>query len=143
VVARVHERIRWRRGNFTHQESRRLVNQYDLLAVEDRSVQSMGATHPLAQPLAKRIHDAAWTQFSSLLACKAAWASRQFVTVNPAYTSQDCSACGWRNRDLTLAERTYPCGQCGLVLDRDRTASLNILARGKDLLAAQWAAGSG
>jgi putative transposase len=135
IVARTHERIRWRRSDFTHQASRRLVNHYDLLVVEALSVQNMMANHALA----KSIHDAAWTQFASLLACKAAWADRRLVAVNPAYTSQDCSGCGWRHPGLTLADRMFHCQNparpdCGLVLDRDRNASLNILARGKALL---------
>src|SRR5215831_4312643 len=66
--------------------------------------------------LAKGIHDAAWRQFANLLACKAAWASRRYVAVNPAYTSQDCSSCGHR-QPLTFADRTYTCPGCGLVLD--------------------------
>jgi len=126
VVARVHERIRWWRGNFTHQASRRLVVAYDFIAVEDLTVRNLMANHALA----KSIHDAAWTQFAALLACKAAWAGRRYVAADPAYTSQDCSACGHRNTDLTLADRTYRCPRCGLSLDRDRNAARNILARG-------------
>jgi putative transposase len=123
VVARVHERITWRRSDFTHQHSRRIVNQFDLIAVEDLSVNRMVHT----QCLAKSIHDVAWSQFASLLSYKAAWAGRRFVAVNPAYTSQDCSFCGHRKTDLTLADRTYACSCCGVVLDRDYNASLNIL----------------
>lgn len=137
VVARVHERIRWRRGNFTHQESRKLANQYDLLAVEDLSVQNMLRDHRLA----KSIHDAAWTQFADLLACKAAWAGRRYVAVDPAYTSQICSRCGWRNPDLTLNDRVFHClnparPDCRLILDRDSNAAMNILTRGRDLVTA-------
>jgi putative transposase len=131
VVARVHERIRWRRGDFAHQESRRLVNSYDFFAVEGLSVRRMMANHRLA----KSIQDAAWTLFAALLACKAAWAGRQVVAVNPAYTSQDCSGCGHRNTDLTLVDRIYTCVRCGLVLDRDRNAAWNILARGRQMIA--------
>jgi putative transposase len=131
IVARVHERTHWRRGDFTHQHSRRIVNQFDLIAVEDLSVNRMVHNHCLA----KSIHDAAWSQFASLLAYKAAWAGRRFVAVNPAYTSQDCSACGHRKTDLSLADRTYTCACCGVVLDRDRNASLNILAVGQHCLA--------
>jgi putative transposase len=131
-VARTHERIRWRRGDFTHQQSRKLVNQFDFIAVEDLSVRTMMATHQLA----KSITDAAWTQFAALIACKAAWASRRYVAVNPAYTSQDCSGCGHRNAALTLTDRTYSCPRCGLVIDRDRNAALNILARGRQLVTA-------
>jgi putative transposase len=130
VVARVHERIAWRRSDFTHQHSRRIVNQFDLIAVEDLSVNRMTHTHRLA----KSIHDAAWSQFASLLACQAAWAGRTFVAVNPAYTSQDCSSCGHR-QSLTLADRTYTCPCCGMILDRDLNASRNILAVGQPCLA--------
>jgi len=130
VVARAHERVRWRRQDFAHQESRRLVNHYDFLAVEELSVRQMMANHSLA----KSIHDAAWRLFLALIACKAEWAGRRFVAVNPAYTSQDCSGCGHRKTDLTLADRTYVCAHCGLVLDRDCNAARNILARGRALV---------
>jgi putative transposase len=56
------------------------VNQFGLIAVEDLSVNRMVHTHCLA----KSIHDAAWSQFASLLSSKAAWAGRSFVAVNPA-----------------------------------------------------------
>src|SRR6185312_13655909 len=115
VVARVHERIAWRRGDFTHQHSRRIVAGCDLIAVEDLSVNRMTHNHCLA----KSIHDAAWSQFTALIAYKAAWAGRQYVAVNPAYTSQDCSSCGHR-QPLSLpdlAHRTSTCPCCGIVLD--------------------------
>ena len=131
VIARVHERIAWRRGDFTHQHSRRIVNTFDLIAVEDLSVNRMVHNHCLA----KSIHDVAWSQFASLLSYKAAWAGRKYVAVNPAYTSQDCSSCGHRKTDLSLADRTYTCPCCGVVLDRDYNASLNILRLGQQSLA--------
>jgi putative transposase len=92
VLARVYERSAWRRGDFAHQHSRRIVNACDRIAVEDLSVNRMVRTHCLA----KSIHAAAWSQFADLLAYKAAWAGRTFVAVNPASTSQDCSQCGHR-----------------------------------------------
>ena len=130
VVARVHERIAWRRGDFAHQHSRRIVNQFDLIAVEDLAVNQMVHRHCLA----KSIHDAAWSQFARLLSHKAVWAGRSFMAVNPAYTSQDCSGCGHR-QVLSLSDRTYTCPCCGLVLDRDLNAARNILALGRQCLA--------
>jgi putative transposase len=130
VVARVYERTTWRRSDFAQQHSRRVVNGYDLIAVEDLSVNRMVHDHCLA----KSIHDAAWGQFADLLSYKAAWAGRKYVAVNPAYTSQDCSQCGHRQA-LALSDRTYTCPCCGVVLDRDRNASLNILRLGQQSLA--------
>ncbi len=125
VVARVHERIANRRTNFAHQESRKIVNRFDVIAVEDLAVHRMVHHHCLA----KSIQDAAWSQCATFLAYKAAWAGRQFVAVNPAYTSQDCSQCGHRQQK-TLAERTHACACCGLTLDRDHNAALNIVRLG-------------
>ena len=110
VVARVYERSTWRRSDFAHQHSRRIVTHFDLIAIEDLSVNRMVHNHCLAK--SKSIHDAAWSQFADLLSYKAAWAGRSYVAVNPAYTSQDCSQCGHRQL-LSLADRTYTCPCCG------------------------------
>jgi putative transposase len=126
VVARVHERTRWRRGDFTYQCSRRIVNAFDLIAVEELSVNRRTHHHGLATS----IHDMAWSQFAKLLSSTAAWAGRKYVAAHPAYTSQDGSPCGHRKTDLTLADRTYTCSCCGVLLDRDRNASLNMLGVG-------------
>jgi putative transposase len=130
IVARVHERIAWRRSDFAHQHSHRIVNAFDFIAVEDLTVKGMTHNHCLA----KSIHDAAWSQFADLLSCKAAWAGRRYLAVNPAYTSQDCSSCGHRQA-LTLADRSFTCPCCGIVLDRDLNAAKNILALGQQCLA--------
>lgn len=131
VVARAYERTAWRRSDFAHQQSRRVVDLFDLIAVEDLEVNRMVHNHCLA----KSIHDVAWSQYAAYLCVKAAWAGRKYVAVNPAYTSQNCSACGHRKTDLTLADRIYHCSCCGLVMDRDLNASLNILALGQQCLA--------
>jgi putative transposase len=125
VVARVHERTRWKRQDFAHQESRKLVNRFGFIAVEELSVNRMVHNHCLA----KSISDAAWAAFVAMLSVKAGWAGRSFLAVSPAYTSQDCSRCGHRQK-LPLRERTFCCPCCGLELDRDHNAALNILLVG-------------
>lgn len=125
VVTRVHERIGFRRHDFTHQVARRIVNRYGFIAIEDLTVNTMVKNHHLS----KSILDAAWGMFARVLVEKAEGAARQIVRVNPAYTSQDCSACHAR-QVMALTERVYRCPECGLVLGRDVNAARNLLALG-------------
>jgi len=125
VISRVHERIAWRRENFTHQNSRQIVDRFGVICVEDLNVNRMVHNHCLA----KSISDAAWSQFFAQLVCKAEEAGRAFVKVNPAYTSQTCSRCSHRQK-MPLSERVYECPCCLLSIDRDLNASLNIRALG-------------
>ncbi len=126
VVARGHERIKFRRDNFTHHQSRQIVDRFGLICVEDLHVNCMVHNHYLA----KSIHDAAWTGFFDKLFAKAEEAGRTAVKVNPASTSQDCSRCHHRQM-MPLSERTYHCPRCLLSIDRDLNASLNILSIGR------------
>ncbi len=126
AVARVHERIKFRRDNFTHQESRQIVDRFGVIAVEDLHVNRMTHNHCLA----KSIVDASWSEFFNKLSCKAEEAGRQFVKVNPAYTSQTCSSCGHRQK-MPLDVRVFACPCCHAQLDRDLNAALNILSIGR------------
>jgi len=126
VVARVHERIAFRRENFTHQQSRSIVKRFGVIAVEDLSVHRMVHNHCLA----KSIADASWSAFFGQLSRKAEEAGRAFVKVNPAYTSQTCSVCGHRQK-MPLSERVFDCSCCRVLIDRDHNASLNILRIGR------------
>ncbi len=125
AVARVHERITFRRDNFTHQESRQIVDRFGVICVEDLQVNRMVHNHCLA----KSIGDASWTGFFEKLFSKAEEAGRTAVKVNPAYTSQTCSQCGHRQK-MPLSERIFACPCCHAHLDRDLNAALNIRALG-------------
>lgn len=122
VLSRIHERIRNRRHDFCHQNARRIVNRFGVIAVESLNVKGMVKNHSLA----KSISDAAWSQFRSVLTDKAERAGREVHAVNPAYTSQDCHACGYRAKKK-LSERWHLCPMCGASLDRDTNAAINIL----------------
>ncbi len=125
VVARVHERICNRRKNFLEQEVCKLIKRFGFIAVEALVVRNM-----IKNPqLSKSIADASWSMFFTHLLCKAEEAGREVVRVNPAYTSQTCSACGHR-QPMPLSVRVYECSHCGLVVHRDHNGSLNILAEG-------------
>jgi len=124
VLARIHERIRNRRHDFCHQNARRIVHRFGVIAVEKLNVKGMVQNHSLA----KSISDAAWSQFRECLTSKAASADREIHAVDPAYTSQDCSACGYRAKKK-LSERWHLCPMCGASLDRDTNAAINIINR--------------
>lgn len=125
IVSSIHERIAFQRSDFAHQQSRKIVNQYGRIFVEDIHVNEMKSHRCLNQ----NIRDAAWSQFFSFLSYKAESAGREFKKVNPAYTSQTCSSCGHRQK-MPLSERTYSCPCCGMEMDRDHNASINILRLG-------------
>lgn len=131
IVSRVHERIANRRNNFAHQESRKLVARFGLLAFEDLNTNGMLKNHCLA----KSIADAAWNQFVLITMSKAEEAGRRVVLVDPRNTSKRCSRCGQKvEKDLSV--RVHSCPTCGLVLDRDENAAINILALGLQCLGA-------
>ncbi len=125
VIARVHERICNKRHNFAHQESRKMVNRHNFIAVEKLDVQEMQKNRRLA----KSIADVAWSLFRHCLKYKAEEAGIGFKAVPPEYTSQDCSACGHREKK-TLSQRVHHCKACGYKTDRDHNAAINILTLG-------------
>ena len=127
IVARIHERISNKRHNFAHQESRKLVNKYNTICVEDLSINDMKKDN--FRSMNKSIGDAAWKMFLNLLDYKAAYAGGQTVRINPAYTSQTCSRCHNKHK-LKLSDRIYHCPVCSLSLNRDVNAAKNICALG-------------
>lgn len=124
-VSRVHERIKFKRHNFTHQESRKIVNRFGVIAVEDLSVNRMMHNRCLS----KSIADAAWSGFADCLSYKAENAGRKYAAINPAFTSQDCSRCGHRQK-MPLEKRLYVCACCHLEINRDLNAAINIKTHG-------------
>jgi len=127
VVSRVHERITNKRKNFAHQLSRKLISTYSQIAIEDLSINDIQKDN--FRCINRSIADVAWRNFFSLLSYKAENAGRIMIKVNPAYTSQTCSRCGYRQK-LELSGRIYHCPCCSLSLDRDVNAAINIHSLG-------------
>jgi len=127
VVAKIHERIKNRRKDFCHKESRKIVNQYQYICIEDLSVKPMIE----GSSFAKSITDVSWNQFHRLLTYKAEEAGRKLGLANPAYTTQDCSQCGHREQKK-LSDRHHNCLNCEYQTKRDFNAAQNILALGLD-----------
>jgi len=126
LLQKKHLKVKRQRRDFHFKEARKLVSQYQSIAVEDLNIQGMVKNHHLA----KSVSDAGWGQFIMIVIYKAEEAGRTVVKVNPSYTSQDCSRCGYRNQ-IRLGTRIYRCTRCDLVIHRDRNAAKRIEQRGR------------
>ena len=121
AVARLHEKISNQRKDFLHKVANHYIRNYKYIAVEDLNISGMIRNKHLSRSIA----DSSWGQFFSLLSYKAEEAGRVLVKVNPKGTSQRCSGCG-ETVPKKLSERIHCCQNCGLVLDRDENAAINI-----------------
>ena len=124
VLQSWHEHISNRRKDYLNKLAHHLIVNYDRIALEDLQIQGMVQNHPLS----KSILDAGWAYLKQRLIDKAEEAGRLVVLVNPAYTSKVCCSCGSVFADLSLADRWLDCA-CGLSMDRDVNAAINILHR--------------
>ncbi len=125
VLCRVHERIFNKREDFIQKLSKSLVDKYGIICFEDLNIKNM-----VRDPLyAKGIMDAAWNKLVTYTTYKAENAGRHVILVSPYNTSQMCSKCGTLvKKDISV--RTHNCPFCGLSIDRDLNASINILRLG-------------
>jgi putative transposase len=124
-LARQHLRVRNCRQDYLHKLSTRLIRENQAVITERLNIAGMLKNHCLARSMA----DASWGELNRLLAYKALWYGRSYEQVAPQHTSQDCSVCGYRNPDLTLAVREWQCPNCGMQHDRDSNAARNIIKK--------------
>jgi len=127
LLAKAHLHVQRQRRDFHHKTALALVQRFDCIAVEGLNISGMLRNHALA----KHIQDTGWGQFRTILSQKAESAAKTVIAVNPAGTSQACSACGSRV-PKKLSDRWHSCPYCGCELDRDHNAARNILMRGGD-----------
>jgi putative transposase len=134
ALGHAYQRAATRRTHFAHQESRQLVNEYQFIAFEKLDIQDMQVTGD--KIISRSIADVAWGQFVQFTTYKAANAGRMVTLVNPRGTTQLCSGCGEIvPKDLSV--RLHDCPHCGLKLNRDHNAALNILALGLQSMGTQ------
>ncbi|MGI0019951.1 MAG: RNA-guided endonuclease InsQ/TnpB family protein [Nitrososphaera sp.] len=117
----LHQRIKRKRRDFAHKASHYYSQKYDIIFLERLHTLNMVKNSHLA----RHVLDSGWGTFKTLTEYKA----KMTIDVNPKNTSVACSRCA-RNVPKSLAVRIHKCDGCGLVIDRDYNASLNIKRRG-------------
>jgi putative transposase len=121
-VARVHAKVAHARRDFCHQLSTALIRDNQAVAVEDLAVRGLTRTR-----LAKSVHDAGWSGFVAMLEYKARLYGRELHKIGRFEpTSQTCSACGVKDGPKPLHVREWRCRACGVLLDRDVNAAVNV-----------------
>ena len=139
-LARLRHRETVRNRNECHRITTEIVRNHDLIAIEDLSIVNMtrSARGTVERPgrnvsaksgLNRSISEQSWGIIAAQLSYKSGWYGRTLVRVDPKHTSQTCSGCGSVNADYRRAKR-YGCGACGLGMDADTNAAVNILERG-------------
>lgn len=122
-LARLYEKVRNRRRDWLHKESRRLADKYDYIAVEDLDLQGIAGTYSLGP----HTMDNGYRTFLDMLAYKMAAQGKGLVKINRwIRSSQKCHKCGYINRELTLNTRFWKCPSCGNHNSRDHNAAINI-----------------
>ena len=124
-VAKLHEKIANQRMDFLHKKSTEIIRKNQAIVIEDLKVKNLMKNHNLA----KSIAEVSWSRFREMLDYKSRWYGRELINAPPDYpSSQLCSDCGNRSSQTKdLACRVYICPECGLEIDRDYNASLNLL----------------
>lgn len=126
-VARIHARVANQRQDAIHKATTWLAGTYSEICIEDLNAAGMVKNHHLA----KAVSDAAFGEFRRQLDYKTARTGAVLHVIDRWYpSSKTCSACGAVKAKLSLNERVYRCDGCGLTMDRDLNAAVNILVAG-------------
>ncbi len=120
----LHERVRNLRREQAHQLTTNLTRRFGVIGVETLAVKNLMANRRLARHIA----DAGWGLIVAQLAYKTSWSDGSMLVAADRFhpSSRTCSDCGTVKAKLALSERVFTCDKCGLVIDRDLNAALNL-----------------
>lgn len=122
-IAKVYRKITRQREHYYHSISNDLIRENQTIVLETLRIKNMVKNRKLA----KSISDASWGTLIRMLEYKSKWYGRELIRIDTFYpSSKTCSGCGNVKEELKLSERTYRCESCGLEIDRDLNASINI-----------------
>jgi putative transposase len=130
-VSRIHTRVANLRKDAIHKFTTDVATTYGTVVVEDLNVSGMLQNHTLARHIA----DASFGEIRRQLCYKTGWNGGRLVVADRWFpSSKRCSGCGMVKPKLCLRERIFTCGHCGLVLDRDLNAAINL----KEYVDLEW-----
>jgi putative transposase len=122
-VAQIHYKIACIRKDTLHQVTTQLAQNHGEVVIEDLNVKGMSRNHKLSSA----ILDGGFYEFRRQLTYKCDWYGSKLTVVDRFYpSSKTCSGCSKVKKELALKERTYCCEHCGLKIDRDLNAAINL-----------------
>lgn len=126
-----------KKEQYLHLTANKMVNENQVIVIEDLNVESMMQNHKVA----KSIQELSFNKFKTILQQKCLEHDRELIIIDKWFPStQICSCCGNKKEGedkLTLKDRTYNCFECGLMMDRDLNASINIMLEGLRIIMKQ------
>lgn len=126
-IAKLHRKITSQREHYYHQITNELIRENQTIIMETLRVKNMAKNHNLA----RAINDASWGLLTQILEYKCKWYGRELIKIGTFFpSSKTCSCCGHKKEELKLSERTFSCENCGLEIDRDLNAAINIKNEG-------------
>lgn len=126
-LSKLHQRIANIRKDALNKATSRIINENQVIILENLKVANMLKNNKLALA----ISDVGMYEFRRQIEYKAMWNKREVIFVDTFFPSSKlCSCCGWKNDNLTLADRTFECYVCGLKIDRDLNAAINLKNHG-------------
>lgn len=129
-ISKIHKHIANQRLDNLHKKSTEIANRYDVVCVESLNMRAMSNK---GFGNGKATMDNGYGMFLNMLEYKFIDRGKYFIKVDKWYpSSQICSCCG-RRRKLTLTERIYKC-ECGVAINRDHNAAINIKNEGLRIL---------
>ena len=143
-LGKFHRQLVNKRRDFHHKFSTMLVKRHDLIVVEDLKTSNMtrSSKGTLKNPgkmvkqksgLNRSILSQGWYSFIQMLNYKCDWYGKTLIKVNPKFTSQICSSCGYKRKTNRKSQSEFVCGKCNMEMNADVNAARNILNRGLKL----------
>ncbi|MBW2011820.1 MAG: transposase [Deltaproteobacteria bacterium] len=122
-LSRLHARIANIRKDALHKLTTMLVQNFSIIGIEDLNVNGMTKNHKLA----RSILDMGFGEFVRQLSYKAKMFAVEIVQADRFFpSSKTCCRCGFKKDNLTLSDRVFGCDNCGLKIDRDLNAAINL-----------------